>query len=166
MKKILQLTIALLFASTTYGQLIGNIETTFSHKNSQSKYTLGAGLQYLFYYDSYFLPGINAGVMMEIGEKDDIYALSFPVNLQARYYFFGRHSCCGGAYVEPNIGVKFMKYETKSGETYAGKNVLPQVNLGVGYRFPMSFDYNFRIGYILNGSQVERYIGFKFGYTF
>lgn len=166
MKKIIQIIVLACITHASYSQFIGNLETTFGHKNSNTDYSVGASLQYLFYFDYYFLPGINAGVSLEMNDKSQVFARSIPINVQARYYVVGRHSCCGGGYLETNAGVKLMKYfDTEEGPDRT-KNVIPQINIGLGYRFPMSFDYQFRIGYQLDEGTLGRYIGFRFGYTF
>lgn len=150
----------------SYGQFIGNLETSFGHKNSNTDHTVGASLQYLYYYDYYFLPGINAGISLEMNNKSQVFARSIPVNLQARYYIIGRHSCCGGGYLETNAGVKFMKYFKTDELNASPQKVIPQMNLGIGYRFPRSFDYQFRVGYQLENGNLGSYFGIRFGYTF
>lgn len=150
----------------SFAQLIGNIEATVNQLKSPTAFSFGGSLQYLVYADYHFLPGINAGAMVEIDNHGQNRALSFPINLQARYYVVGRHACCGGGYVEANGGVKIRKpMEVQEGMEVT-QEILPQGNIGVGYRFPMSYEYCIRWGAVLNNGKTEPYVGVKFGYTF
>lgn len=163
--KIIVTAIILAFSFTAKSQFSIHAESAVSSFKQPSKIIFGAGIQYLFYYDYKFLPGINASVQFEMNRETKINEISVPIQLQARYYVVGRHACSGGGYTEVNAGGKIMLPLQKIEGAASTKSILPQASFGLGYRFPMSYDYNIKVGAILNNGKLEKFIGLKIGYT-
>lgn len=148
-------------------QLSGNLELRRALENEGPVYGLGASLQYLFYYDHHFLPGMNVGFIHEVGQGSGRKAYTMPVLLQARYYLLGVHGCSGGLYTEGMAGVGFRKQSEQMDDMMRIENsAVPQASISLGYRSPMSYDYNFRLGLEYLNDQLINVIGFKLGYTF
>lgn len=148
-------------------QLSGNVEFTRELGQNVTEVGLGASLQYVLSYDRVFLYGINAGVIFDVGENTTLRDYSIPVLGVARYYLLGAHSCCGGVYVEGNAGVRSIGSTVTVGEkTKRESYAVMELAGGLGYRGGMSYDYNFRIGTLLDGEDTGGYVGFRFGYTF
>ena len=171
MKQLL-ITLALLFVAiaTTQAQLSGFVETNRDAISKPEQQSYGAGLQYLLYYDYYFLPGINAGLQYEVGKEGGRASWSFPVRFQARYYFLGRHSCSGGIYTEANAGVQIQEKYIETSDDQAteaiNRPLQPLASVGLGCRTPMSYDFGFHVDTRVNGSQVNPTMRFRLGYTF
>ena len=164
-KKIGLLVLALCASGLSFAQLGGQVEAGWNTENSGKSY--GVGLQYLIYQDYYFLPGINAGVQYVAPKNGDGY-ISFPVRLQARYYFFGRHGCSGGAYTEAQAGVQFQQAQPADPETGADaiSSSDPLAGVGIGYRSPMSYDYGLQLHTVFAESGTRPVLLFRLGYTF
>lgn len=144
------------------GQLSGHLESRFSPVKQTERYAAGASLEYLFYYSCRFLPGVSAGAMFEYDAKEFDHVYEFPVQLTARRYLVGSHSCSGGLYMNASLGVSFRKPFTNTQEEEPFQKVMPNGSVGLGIRTPMSYDINVRLGYLAD----RPYLGVRLGYTF
>lgn len=164
--KTLLLGCAFTLSSVANAQLSGNLEFSINKFKKADRISFGGSLQYLLYRDDLALPGFNVGALYEIDNENNADYLSVPMNLQYRKYFIGSHGDYGGLYVEGMGGVKIRLPIKNTDRVHADTQYLPQASLGVGVRFPMTYDLNFRVGtYLLDGKLLP-IIGFKFGYTF
>lgn len=167
MKKTM-LTMALLaFTTVGFAQLSLNVEAEKGSASTSNSWSIGASAQYLLYYDYYFLPGINVGWIHDLNPETGTNSYHVPIMGMARYYVLGRHSCCGGIYVEGQGGarISYLQQNSEQGATLS-KRTLPQASVGLGLRSPMSYDYNIRLGYVFDGTEQRPFLGLKLGYTF
>lgn len=168
MKKLTLLAAFVCCTLVASAQLSGNIEFNKNQSSTAQGFGLGATVQYLLFYDYYFLPGINAGVVYDFGNEEGTTSYNIPIMGMARYYFLGRHSCCGGAYAEGQggMGIYHSRTTVEEGPAVVSKKNLGQASLGMGYRSPMSYDYNVRMQWVFDGGKAVPYLGLKLGYTF
>lgn len=132
--------------------------------NNPSHSGVGISGQYSLYGSQYFLPGASVGVNYEFNAFDDYDAISIPLELIVRQYFIGRHSCCGGAYLEAMGGAKLIPVVLKAPRTFEHPKALPIASVGLGYRTGRSYDISFYYGASFEKNNITSMVGVKLGY--
>jgi hypothetical protein len=160
--KYLIIIIGLTISQSSSAQIRVNAFHGVSKTAEDKFYGAGVSAQFFLYGNQYFLPGINAGVQYENYGSD---VISIPLQLTARKYVYGRHSCCGGAYLEANGGAKYVIPVNKARDISISQKVIPTLDLGIGYRTGMSFDYNFYYGMQVVGNKLRSSFGIRLGYN-
>lgn len=148
----------LLCAIPSYAQFSLNADHTKSKKVDSR--TIGLNAQYLFRFNAFSLPGINAGISYRTDAG--VQSLMIPANVQYRYYLLGAQSCCGGIYTEVMGGANFIKSldeRTSSFET------APTLSGGLGLYIPIGIDVNFRFGGEYRNERISPFYGVKLGYV-
>ena len=132
--------------------------------NNSSHYGVGISAQHSLYGNQRFLPGASIGVNYEFNAFDDHDVISVPIELILRQYLYGRHSCCGGGYVEAMGGAKFTPF-VRNARSSDKPSTMPIASIGLGYRTGMSYDISLYYGANFEKNKVGSIVGIKLGYN-
>jgi hypothetical protein len=126
--------------------------------------SIGISGAYLFGLTYQFLPGLQGGIEYSRQSTTRSQNLSIPIQFIARTYFFGRHSCCGGAFVELNGGAK-RNIPLDEVRGNSEQKWTPTTDLSVGYRTGMSHEFSLYYGGTFENSKMNKMIGLRYGFN-